>query len=107
MATPEGKVKAMIDRELKKRTLYYFNPQAGPFGKAGVPDKILCVAGHFIGIEVKSAKGRTSPLQDACMQKIEDQGGKCFVVRDRDTLDETLEYIDACIARPKGFGTNS
>jgi hypothetical protein len=36
--TPEGKIKAKLDRELKLRKLWSFNPQAGVYGRGGVHD---------------------------------------------------------------------
>jgi hypothetical protein len=93
--TPEGKVKKKLDKELKLRDLWYFNPQAGPFGKAGVPDKLLCVKGHLIGIECKADKTKKpTALQVKCMEEIEAAGGKCFVVCDDETMAVALEYID-------------
>ena len=96
--TPEGKVKKKVDSMLKtKRGLWFFPPQAGPFGRAGVPDRVVCMRGHFIGIEVKAnASKKPTPLQKQCMSKIEAAGGKCFVVHDDATLTEAEDYIDAC-----------
>ena len=93
--TPEGKVKKKLDKELKLRDLWYFNPQAGPFGKAGVPDKLLCVKGHLIGIECKADKTKKpTALQVKCMEEIEAAGGKCFVVCDDETMAVALVNID-------------
>lgn len=95
--TPEGKIKKKLDTQLKLRHVWYFNPQAGPFGKAGVPDKILCVKGKLVGIECKAdPTKKPTALQVKTMNEIEAAGGKCFVVCDDATMQEALDYIDAC-----------
>lgn len=94
MPTPESKIKARVDKALKQLRVWFFSPQAGPFGRAGIPDRIICANGHFIGIECK-ADGTKKPtrLQVDCMRKIEAAGGKCFLVYDDATLEEAMEYI--------------
>ena len=96
--TPEAKVKKKLDTMLKsKRKVWYFPPQAGPFGRSGVPDRIACVAGQLVGIEVKADKTKKpTALQQQCMDKIEAVGGKCFLVYDQETIMKIEDYIDAC-----------
>lgn len=94
--TPEGRIKKKLDKQLKLRDVWFFNPQAGPFGRAGVPDKILCVRGHLVGIECKADRTkRPTALQVSSMAAIERAGGKCFVVCDDETMQTALDYIDA------------
>lgn len=100
MATPEGKVKARIDKllALYKSYLWFFSPQSGIYGNSGIPDRIACVCGHMIGIEAKAdSTKKPTPLQKKCMDKIELAGGKCFVVYDDTTLLELRKYIDNVI----------
>ncbi len=93
--TPEGKIKKKLDRMLKSKDLWYFPPQAGPFGSSGIPDRIVCAGGYFIGIECKAdATKKPTRLQAACMQRIEDHGGRCFVVYDDSTILRVEKYID-------------
>ena len=47
----------------------------GTFTRAGVPDLICCIAGHFVAIEVKGDKGKPSELQKANIRKIKKSGG--------------------------------
>jgi len=49
--------------------------------KAGAPDIIICVAGKFVGFEVKTETGKQSDLQKAAQIKIEKAGGKYFIIR--------------------------
>jgi len=98
VTTPEGKIKKKLDRMLKsKQGVWYFPPQAGPFGSAGIPDRIACVRGHLVGIEAKADRTKKpTALQAQCMAKIEAAGGKCFLVYDDETIQKVEGYIDAC-----------
>lgn len=100
MGTPEGKVKAKIDKRLKEEHVWFFSPQAGPYGRAGIPDRIVCANGVFIGIEAKADRTKKpTRLQTNCMKKIELSGGKCFVVYDEATLDVAINFIRECKKR--------
>ena len=96
--TPEGKIKSKLDKILKSLDVWYFNPQSGIFGKSGVPDKILCVNGHFIGVECKADRSKKpTALQLKCMKDIELHGGKCFVACDDKSINEVKLYIESVI----------
>jgi hypothetical protein len=105
MSTPEGKIKARVDRMLTQFGVWFFSPQAGPYGRAGIPDRIACVDGQFVGIEVKADRTKKpTKLQVQCMQKIEASGGKCFVVFDETTLEEARVYIAEVLGVSSGAG---
>ena len=53
-STPEGKIKRKLDKMLKSENIWYYSPQAGPFGRAGIPDRVAIVDGRFVGIECKA-----------------------------------------------------
>lgn len=92
--TPEGKIKRKLDKMLKAHGVWMYSPQAGPFGRAGIPDRIAIVAGRFVGIECKADKTKKpTPLQVKAMDDIEAAGGKCFLVYDDETIDEVQEFI--------------
>lgn len=97
MATPEGKIKTALDRMLKAERVWFYPPQAGPFGSAGIPDRVAVVEGLFLGIECKAdATKKPTALQIKCMADIEAAGGKCFVVYDKATIEQVREWIHAC-----------
>jgi len=58
-ATPEGRIKSKLDKVLKAEGVWFYSPQAGPFGVAGIPDRVACVNGHFVGIECKADRPRS------------------------------------------------
>jgi hypothetical protein len=96
MTTPEGKIKAALDKMLKQERVWSYPPQAGPFGGAGIPDRVAVVDGLFVGIECKAdATKKPTALQVKCMADIEAAGGKCFVVHDKATIEQVREWIHA------------
>lgn len=97
--TPEGKVKKKVVEILKKHGVWYFFPASNGFGKAGIPDVIAIVRGHFLGVEVKADRTKKpTALQTKCGDEIRLAGGMWMVVCDSDSLEllETViqEYID-------------
>ncbi|KIR03441.1 hypothetical protein P261_02256 [Lachnospiraceae bacterium TWA4] len=52
----------------------------GEFTKAGVPDVLACVNGHFLGIEVKASNGKPSKLQIYNLRKIHEAGGYAILL---------------------------
>ena len=84
--TPEGKVKAKLVKILKELDAFYFFPPSNGYGKAGIPDVICCIAGKFVGIEVKSAVGKLTSLQAQMGEKIHRAGGSWVVVRNDDDI---------------------
>lgn len=94
MATPESKIKGMIDAMLKAEKVWSFSPQAGPYGVAGIPDRIAIVCGTFLGIECKAnEKCKMTALQERCKEKIEAAGGKFFLVYDKATIETVRQWI--------------
>lgn len=93
----------MLDTMLKKfppEYVWFYSPQAGPFGRSGIPDRVAVVCGKFVGIECKAdANKHLTELQHATIKLISKAGGKCFVVFDRPSIDIVERYISASIAR--------
>jgi Holliday junction resolvase len=80
--TPEWKVKRAVRLMLDKMGVYHFMPPANGFGRAGIPDIIGCMDGHFIAIECKAGKGTTTALQDRELNMILNAGGTTFIARE-------------------------
>lgn len=94
MATPESKVKSALDKMLKAEKVWYFSPQAGPYGVAGIPDRIAIVCGTFVGIEVKAdAKCKMTALQERCKEQIVNAEGVHFLVYDKPTIELVRQWI--------------
>jgi Holliday junction resolvase len=81
-STPEAKVKANVRKLLDELKIYHFMPPANGFGRAGIPDIIGCMDGHFIAIECKAGKGTTTALQGRELNAILNSGGTVFIARE-------------------------
>jgi len=92
--TPEWKVKKAVRLLLDKLGIYHFMPPANGFGRAGIPDIIGCMDGHFIAIECKAGKGKTTALQDRELNAILNAGGTVFIAREHN-LDDLKLLLEA------------
>jgi hypothetical protein len=96
MATPEKKVKARAVEVIKDLSGWWFFPQSGPYGRAGIPDIIVCYQGRFVGIECKAGtRGikKLTKLQEREIEKIRDAGGVATVFDDSVTSSELKAII--------------
>jgi Holliday junction resolvase len=85
-------VKKAVRLLLDKLGIYHFMPPANGFGRAGIPDIIGCMDGHFIAIECKAGKGQTTALQDRELNMILNAGGTVFIAREHN-LDELRQLL--------------
>ena len=60
----------------------------------GTPDIIASVGGHFVAIEVKTAKGAVAPLQTYQIKLINQTGGTAIVARSTQEVKDMLTAID-------------
>ena len=92
--TPEAKVKKKVVALLKQRSVYFFYPVTGGYGRSGVPDIIACYNGRFIGIECKAGKNKPTPLQEKNLKEISEAGGLALVVNE-ENMRMTRELLTA------------
>ena len=105
MGTPEGKVKAFIDRRMNEwfpEAFKYSPPGVGTFGKNGMPDRMWLmkatdVSSLVVAIEAKAEGNTMTELQKKTMLRLMDQGVACFLVTGKD--EEKMEEIRAEIVR--------
>lgn len=93
--TPEAKVKEAVKNILKTSQVYFFMPPGTGYGRAGIPDIVACHHGHFIAIECKAGKGKTTALQDREIADIKAHGGTALVINETNIEDvaKTLEQF--------------
>jgi len=58
------------------------------YAMAGVPDVILIKDSFFVGLEIKSAKGKQSESQKLFEKKCTEAGGEYYVIR---SIDDVIE----------------
>lgn len=90
---------AIIDYLRAKRIFHYRNNTGAykaehgsfvRFGTVGSPDIICVINGQFIGIEVKSLKGKQNPDQIQFQKSVEKAGGRYILARSVDDIIATL-----------------
>ena len=92
--TPETKVKTAVRKMLNAFDIYHFMPPANGFGRAGIPDIVGCMDGHFIAIECKAGKGQTTALQDRELNAILNHGGTVYIAREHNLLELKLLLVE-------------
>ncbi len=93
MTTPEGAIKAKVDRALKKLPRYYkFKPVQNGMGAPGL-DYYCSVNGVFIGIETKVPGKNPTPRQCQTIKEIEAGGGVVFVIHDAAEIDRMMDFL--------------
>jgi Holliday junction resolvase len=85
--------KAILDY-LKSLGAWCFAFKASICNERGVPDIICCYKGRFIGLEVKTARGRPSSIQKAQIRRINCAMGKAKVVRSVEEVKEVLNTLE-------------
>ena len=73
--TEEKRFENKVKNYLSSIDAYYFKVWGGGFQQAGIPDVIACKNGIFIGIELKSSKGKPTELQKHNIKEINKSGG--------------------------------
>lgn len=68
-----------IKNYLKEKGCWYVKFFGNSMTKKGVPDLLCCINGKFVGIEVKSDKGKPSDLQKYNIEQIHKSGGIALV----------------------------
>lgn len=98
MTTPEGKVKAAVNKLLAQfDRIYRFMPVPGGFGMPTL-DYLICANGYFLAIETKDKGKHPTGRQKLTIADIEAAEGTVFVIRgvDDPALKELEVYLAAC-----------
>ena len=79
----EADVKKIVKYVLtKQKGCWWFMPPANGFGRAGIPDFVGHVNGHFFAVETKFGKGTTTANQEREIARITQTGGQVWIVRE-------------------------
>lgn len=96
----ENKVKQF----LKEEGCYFIKYWGGAaYTQKGIPDLLICCAGFFVAIELKSEKGKPSELQEWNIQKIKNAGGYAQVLYPNQFEDfkKTIKFLKEYGVIPK------
>jgi hypothetical protein len=73
--------------------LFFWKQFGGMYGQSGLPDIVCCYHGRFVGLEVKTDKGKTTVLQEITLRRIRNAGGIAEVVRSAEEAKAVLERV--------------
>ncbi len=90
----EADIVKAIQRYLKTlKDCFFWKEHGGMYGTAGIPDIICCYRGKFVSFEVKTESGKTTPLQESAIRKIQACGGIAVVVRSVDEVKSVIAKL--------------
>lgn len=75
----ETLLKIKVIQALKKLPNTWFL-KTQEVARSGVPDILMCLAGRFVAVELKTNEGVISKLQEYNLKKIEETGGVSIVL---------------------------
>jgi len=90
----EAQIQALILKFLRTLGPACWVIKAAVCNERGVPDILCCYRGRFVGLEVKTAKGRISGPQRVQNDRIRRACGRAVVVRSVADVRVVLEHID-------------
>lgn len=97
MKKPETKFRAKVDKLLDTIPNSYFE-SIQQKSIRGTPDKIGCVGGLFVALELKAKDGKATELQRYKLSKFSMAGGIAIVLNE-ENLQETLTFLNKLAAR--------
>lgn len=94
---PEARFSDSLQAELRKRGAWVYKPPAGPHGRRGIPDLLVCWRGLFIALELKMPGNEATVLQQRELALLSEAGALARVVEPGFDLDALLD--DAILRR--------
>ena len=97
--TPEGKVKAAVDKILKRYAPYvhYCKPVQNGMGSPTL-DYLGCAGGKFFAIETKAPGKPPTARQEITIAAIQAAGGAVFVINgDPREMNDLIDWIESVI----------
>ena len=78
----ERDVKTRAKEILVEYGAYFFMPAMNGFGRAGIPDIIVCHKGRFLALECKFGYNKPTPHQALELQAVINHGGEAMVLNE-------------------------
>ena len=72
---------------------FAWKEHGGIYSTAGIPDIICCLNGRFVALEVKTATGKLTKLQESTLQRIRNAKGQAFKVTCVEEVKEVLRIL--------------
>lgn len=103
MSKVEKQLADKVDKYLKEQkkvgNLWFFNVFGNGVQRPGIPDRICCYRGYFVGIELKREDGQgiESGRQAIERQLITKAGGFSIVTENLESIKTLFKYIDSLL----------
>lgn len=82
--TPEKQIETAIVKDFEKHHCYIRKYQADQHTNKGVPDRLACYHGNFVGLEIKRLKGgKPTPVQIRNLVEIAYNGGISLITSNK------------------------
>jgi len=92
MATPEGKVKDLVKKVLKKYGVYWHCPVQNGMGSPSL-DFVGCAKGLYYAIETKADNKQPTPRQESTIAEMRKSGAKVFVINMFTGIQELEDWL--------------
>jgi Holliday junction resolvase len=84
---PETRIGNKLVKKLRAKKFWVLKIHGSQYQRPGIPDYLVMRDGQYLWIELKTPRGRLSPLQKAVIKEIESYGGTVLIKRDDDISD--------------------
>ncbi len=91
--TPEGRVKAAVDKVLRAAGAYYHKPVINGMGKPTL-DYVGCQRGMFFAIETKTGSKQMTERQKITAAEMSKAGGVVFLINESTGTKELEEWLN-------------
>ena len=81
-------------RQYKGKAYKFVSP-----GNVGVPDRLVVLPGMLMFVELKTAKGRLTKMQEVQIQRLRDLNQDVYIIRSKKQVDELLEFYENIIRK--------
>ena len=82
-----------MDRLERLPDSFWFVTTGGVFQRRGIPDIVGCLRGTFVGLELKTSRGRPTTLQVYTLEKLLSSGGVGAILFGKEGVEEALEWL--------------
>ena len=86
MGKPEGIIEDYLGKQAAKHGFLFYKFTSP--GKRGIPDRIIIGRGHTVFVELKSATGKLSKLQEVTIAQMIEHGADVRVCNSKEAIDE-------------------
>lgn len=102
----ESSLRDQVMRWLKAQPdVWVVKYPGGLYGRSGIPDILGACSGRFFAFELKTGKGRVSPLQELEIERIRRSGAHARVVRSLAEVQNSITLIRSILTPASSSAT--